>query len=166
MKCPSDTSMHLDITERQSNNDTFFNVRLCLCGKYKQPVAFVSIRSERETITTESLLRKFAHQPLLSFAVWKTSLSCEINGIECLEKLDMTVDFSVQVTFITLMNQGLFLLFHFWRQGTASLEDCYFMSDEHKKRHCFINKHWLISTFLWKSKLNSLALVINNFSML
>ena len=56
---------------------------------------------ERET-TAELLLTKLAHQPLLFFFVWKTTLSREIQSIECSEKLDTTVDFSVLVEFITL----------------------------------------------------------------
>ena len=40
MKCPSDTSMHRDITERKSDN-IFFGT----CGQYNEPVEFVSIET-------------------------------------------------------------------------------------------------------------------------
>ena len=33
------------------------------------------------------------------------------------------------------MNQSLFLLFSYLLQGTASLEESYFLSDGHKKRY-------------------------------
>ena len=64
------------------------------------------------------------------------------------------------------MNQSLYLLFNYLCQGTASLEDCYFVSVGHNKHWCFLSKRWLNSIFLRISKLNSLALLINNFIML
>ena len=44
MKCPSDTSMHRDITERKSDN-IFFGTCLYTCEQYNEPVEFVSIET-------------------------------------------------------------------------------------------------------------------------
>ena len=44
MKFLSDTPMPRDITERKLDN-IFFNACLYVCGKYKKPVAFVSIKT-------------------------------------------------------------------------------------------------------------------------
>ena len=64
------------------------------------------------------------------------------------------------------INRGLYLLFHYLRQGMAFLDDCYFVPGRHKKRRCFLGKRWLNSTILRISKLKSLALLIYNFNML
>ena len=83
----------------------------------------------------------------------------------------MTVDISVLIAFIMLIWIRAFpelfqyVLFHYLCQGTASLEDCYFVLEGHRKRRCFLSTRWLNSIFLWISKLNSLALLINNFNM-
>lgn len=71
-------------------------------------------------------------------------------------KAGMTVDFSVVVGCIHYVNmsESLFLLFHYLRQGTASLEHCYFTSEGYKKRRCFISKRWLINIFTKTLKLN------------
>ena len=59
------------------------------------------------------------------------------------------------------MNQSLFLLFHYLRQGNLRLfGSCYFKLDGHKKCRCFIRKLWRNSIFLRKSNLNSLSLVV------
>ena len=64
------------------------------------------------------------------------------------------------------MNQSLYLLLDYLRQGTASLEDCYFVSGGHKKRRCFLSSYWLNSIFSQISKLNSLALLVSQFDLL
>ena len=45
MKCPSDTSMHRDITERKSDNIFFYCLCLYMCGKCKEPVAFDNMKA-------------------------------------------------------------------------------------------------------------------------
>ena len=83
MKCPSNTSMYRDITERKSDN-IFFNACLYVCGKYKEPVALISIKTlrfmilGRETIVSELLLTEVTRQPLFSFTLWKTELRREM----------------------------------------------------------------------------------------
>lgn len=97
----------------------------CIC-QYKDIIS-----SKQGTITAEPLLTKLAHRPLLSFAVWKTPLSREIQWNWVFGKAKHDCWFYVN------MNQSLFLLFHYLLQGTASLEDCYLLSDGHRKRRCF-----------------------------
>lgn len=64
-----------------------FSVSVNMCGKYKEPVAFVStkISLEREKIIVETLLNKLAHQ-LISFAVCKTAWSRKIQWNEIVGK--------------------------------------------------------------------------------
>ena len=112
---------------------------------------------EWETIIAELLLIRLAHQLHLSFAVWKKAL---------IEKAWHNCWFFCPggMHYVN-MNQSLYLLFRYLCWDTASLEDCYFVLDGHKNRRCFLIKRWLNSMFLRISKLNSLALQINNFNM-
>ena len=121
---------------------------------------------EREATTAELLLKKLAQQPLLFFAVWKTALRREIQWNWMFWKARHACwFFCLGCIHYGNMNQVLYLLFHYVRQGTASLEDCYFVSHVRKKHRCILSKCWLNSTFLHISKLNSVTLLINSFSM-
>ena len=63
------------------------------------------------------------------------------NGIGCSEKLDINGDFFfVLVPSIMLTWNSLFLFFYYLRQGTAFLEDGYFVLHGHQKRRSFICK--------------------------
>ena len=86
---------------------------------------------EGETITAELLLTKFAYQQRISFAIWKTTLSREIQA-----RLDCWFFCSSCIHYVD-MNHGLCLLFHYLLQGSASLKDCSFVSDGHKKPRVF-----------------------------
>ena len=91
-------------------------------------------------------------------------LRCMKDGIEPSNPIELNVRKSL--IYHINMNQSLCFLFHYLCQGTGFLEDCYFMPEGHKKCRCFISKQWLNSIFSWKLKLNLLALIIRNFSML
>ena len=64
MKCPCNTSMLWDMTERKLDNIIFECLPL-----YRWKIKGIMIL-EPETITVELLLIKLTHQPLLSLAVW------------------------------------------------------------------------------------------------
>ena len=92
--------------------------------------------------------------------------SVKSNGIECLENLDMIVDVPVPVAFITLTWIILVFTFPLLTSGYGFFGRVLFCVGRTQETSCFINKRWLNSIFLWKSKLNLLASVINNFNML
>ena len=122
---------------------------------------------ERETFTTDQLLTKLAHQPLLSFAVWKKALSRGTQWNWMFGKARHDSWFFCPGCILCInMNQRLHLFFHYLRQGTTFLVDSYFVSEGHQKRRCFLSKRCLNSIFLQILKLNSLALLINKFSIL
>ena len=110
-----------------------------------------------EKITVELFLTKLQHQPLLSFAISRRHWVVKPNGTECWKNW-IWLFYPGNICYIN-MNQSLFLLFHYLR--TVFLEDCYFVLDRRKKLWRRVN-----SIFLWKSKLNSFALVISNLYML
>ena len=139
-----------------------------ICGKYKEPTAFNSIKAiYNQKITADLLLTKLVHQPLLSFSVWKKILSREIRWDWMFGKPrnDRCLFCPSCIHFVT-MYQGLYLLFHYLRQGGTSLEYSCFVWDGRKKRRCFLSKRWINCIFLRISKLNTLALPINNFILL
>ena len=89
----------------------------------------------------------------------------KFNGIECSEKVDMTVDLSVMAVFIMLTSIRDYIFLHYLHLGTKPLKACYFVSDGCKKSRCFLRKPWLNSIFLQILKLNSLALLINDLML-
>ena len=107
---------------------------------------------EREINTAELLLIKLAHQPLFCFAVWKTSLNREIQWYLISGKTGHDCWFFCPgCTHYVNMNQGLYLLFHYLRQGAASLIAISWL-DGHKKRRCFLSQRRINSVFLGISK--------------
>ena len=89
----------------------------------------------------------------------------KFNGIECSEKVDMTVDFSVMAVFIMLTSIRDYIFLHYLHLGTKPLNACYFVSDGCKKSPCILRKPWLNSIFLQILKLNSFALLINDLML-
>ena len=80
---------------------------------------------KRETNTAELLLIKLAHQPPFCFAVWKTSLSREIQWYLISGKTGHDCWFFCPgCTHYVNMNQGLYLLFHYYVRVQP---DCYFV---------------------------------------
>ena len=117
---------------------------------------------ERETTTAELMLTNLAHQPLLSFTLWKTAWSPEIQWSWMFRKAchDCWFFCLVCIHFVS-MNQSLYLFFQYLCQGAASLECYYFVLEGHKKRRCFLSKRRRNGIYLRVSILNSLALLIN-----
>ena len=82
---------------------------------------------EQETITAELLLAKLAHRQLLSFAVRKTlSRETKWNLMLGTTRHDCCSFCPGFIRYVN-MNQGLYLISLYLGQGTASLEDYYFM---------------------------------------
>ena len=99
------------------------------------------ISLEWRIIAVDPLLQILAHHSLLSFSVWKATLSCEIWRFRKDEN-DCWFFCPVCIHYVN-MNQSFFLLFYYLCHGTACLEDFYFVLDGHMKRPCFISKRWL-----------------------
>ena len=108
----------------------------CIC-QYKDIVIL-----EREIITVELLVTKSAHQPLLSSLY--ESREIQWNWMLGKARHDCWFFYHGCIHYGN-MNQGLYLLFHYLRQGTTSLEDCYFVSDKYKKSRYFLSKRCLNS---------------------
>ena len=127
-----------------------FNVSLYM-RKYKKSVTFVSVKvlwvlSEKQSLRNHN--SKNWHISDLSFAEWKKALSREVqlNWMFGKARHDCWF-FCPGWIHYSNMNHGLYLLFHYLRNGTDYLKDYYLASDGHKKRLCFLSKYWLNSIF-------------------
>ena len=115
MKCPCDTSMHWDITERKSIM-YFFNACLYMCGKCKEPVAFVSIKCRAKNNHCGTIAHKIGTSAT-------SLLRCMKDNIEpwYLMELNIWKSWTWLLIFISYcihygnMNQNKFLRFHYVR---------------------------------------------------
>ena len=130
MECPYDTSMHWDITERKSIM-YFFNACLYMCGKCKKPVAFVSIKCRAKNNHCGTIAHKIGTSAT-------SLLRCMKDNIEPWNLMELNIwkSWTWLLIFISYcihygnMNQNIFAFP--LRQGTASLEDSYFVSEGYK----------------------------------
>ena len=150
------------------------NACLYICVKYKEPVTFASIkvlRIKSREKALEPLLKKLARQPLvlcptkegimlrkvMKLIVRKTRDDCWFfsPGWICHSKRHCKRHNCQELIFaFPLLTSGCRL----WKITILFWTG--------KKCQCFLIKRWLNSIFLGLSKLKSLALLIDNFSML
>ena len=108
MKCPSDTSVHQDITERKPDN--IFLYYLCSQVENKRSLLHLLVKSRYDFRARNNHYGTIAHKTDTSATSCTSLLRCMKDNItpwdsmvfNISKKQDMTVDFSVLVAFITL----------------------------------------------------------------
>lgn len=96
MKCWSDMSKRSDITEKKT---TYFLMPAFICVENTRSLFSLLVSTHRKFRARNSHCRIIAQE----IGTATTSIVCCFkHGIECSAKLDMTVDFSFLVAFITL----------------------------------------------------------------